>query len=632
MESSQRAIFAGDLLAAYTELEKRAAAAYIDVPPRHRAEALRRRSLLLAFEGLEGWGVSLSRWLLQAASTGFSGDGQPTSALLRKCRAGLSPDVESLVASARRSGSVRRADMHRAISQCCAHQQFWERLAEGGGVVNEFTRYMWRPLHFAAAVGAPATVSALLALGADPNVHNGVGLTPLHVAVAHGAASAAAALAAHTPALCKATDKYGRTPADYALAATFDVDDCCAMLRAIRDAGRCRARCEGAVRARESYGGPSVRRRSGCVVVDELDAQSLVFDHLAIGIPVLITRSPLPANLATGWKRRAFVGTYGDVELPLERYPYAEGSAGLYNDTFNRSSVAALAASAEVGAPRSRTVRQVASSEDRRHVAAHPAGDPPRSVFIAMKGWAKDSSTDALSPADGASPFAADAPSSSRRLLADWRRPPCVADGGRLLRSHSIQFYLGGKGAGAQPHWHSTAWNWLAHGAKRWLLWPPQRAMYSQRHVSAALAGATASEGADFAADAAASGGADLSAYANATSALECKQRSGDVLVVPETWGHATVNTRQWSIGWATELQFDRTFDLGQAKAHGDEWWRDPASEPPSEAGGDIESTGEGGSSAAGGSAGGSPARPRRRRATRRTAATAGSSGRKTEL
>ena len=45
MESSQRAIFAGDLLAAYTDLEKRAAAAYIDVPPRHRAEALRRSRL-----------------------------------------------------------------------------------------------------------------------------------------------------------------------------------------------------------------------------------------------------------------------------------------------------------------------------------------------------------------------------------------------------------------------------------------------------------------------------------------------------------------------------------------------------------------------------------------------------------
>ena len=92
------------------------------------------------------------------------------------------------------------------------------------------------------------------------------------------------------------------------------------------------------------------------------------------------------------------------------------------------------------------------------------------------------------------------------------------------------------------------------HGAKRWVLWPPEHASYAQRHVS--LSVPNASEG-----------------------ALYCEQRAGEVLIVPETWGHATLNRRP-SVGWATELQFDRTFDLGLGAAHGREWWRE-AEVPP---------------------------------------------------
>ena len=42
---------------------------------------------------------------------------------------------------------------------------------------------------------------------------------------------------------------------------------------------------------------------------------------------------------------------------------------------------------------------------------------------------------------------------------------------------------------------------------------------------------------------------------------------------MPETWGHATVNL-QPSVGWATEVHFDRNIDLGLDAKHGDEWWR----------------------------------------------------------
>ena len=131
-----------------------------------------------------------------------------------------------------------------------------------------------------------------------------------------------------------------------------------------------------------------------------------------------------------------------------------------------------------------------------------------------------------------------------------------VDDDGGFLKTKSIQFYLGGRGAGAQPHWHACAWNMLLHGAKQWVLSPPERASYAQSHVSLALQQNTSKKG-----------------------SLSCTQRAGDILVVPETWGHATVNSEP-SIGWATELQFDRTFDLGLGASHGTEWWRTQDSPP----------------------------------------------------
>ena len=45
------------------------------------------------------------------------------------------------------------------------------------------------------------------------------------------------------------------------------------------------------------------------------------------------------------------------------------------------------------------------------------------------------------------------------------------------------------------------------------------------------------------------------------------------MIVIPELWGHATVNLAR-SIGWASEFHFDRAMDDGLSATHGSEWWR----------------------------------------------------------
>ncbi|KAJ4461719.1 putative Darpin-darpin Rigid Fusion [Paratrimastix pyriformis] len=73
------------------------------------------------------------------------------------------------------------------------------------------------PLHLAALAGCAPYISTLLAEGADPCVtENALGWTPLHHAVAAGSQEAVEALCAHSPALLLAIgDREGRTPLHY---------------------------------------------------------------------------------------------------------------------------------------------------------------------------------------------------------------------------------------------------------------------------------------------------------------------------------------------------------------------------------------------------------------------------------
>ena len=63
-------------------------------------------------------------------------------------------------------------------------------------------------------------------------------------------------------------------------------------------------------------------------------------------------------------------------------------------------------------------------------------------------------------------------------------------------------------------------------------------------------------EGFSFSSHAAPTGAADaaeLTAERRVRGALMCEQLPGDVLLIPELWGHATLNL-QPSIGWASEM------------------------------------------------------------------------------
>ena len=77
-------------------------------------------------------------------------------------------------------------------------------------------------------------------------------------------------------------------------------------------------------------------------------------------------------------------------------------------------------------------------------------------------------------------------------------------------------------------------------GSKRWFLRPPTEAEYSTVPASRFV-------------PLLARNGSSSGSGSGSGSLLECTQRGGDVLYVPYTWSHATVNLRT-SVGYAVEF------------------------------------------------------------------------------
>lgn len=124
--------------------------------------------------------------------------------------------------------------------------------------------------------------------------------------------------------------------------------------------------------------------------------------------------------------------------------------------------------------------------------------------------------------------------------LEEQLEPPLVATQS-LERRHlyyraSTQLSVGPAGSGSPPHYHMAAVNTLVYGLKRWWLMPPRDAVYGALPVREWHAA-----------------GGPTALRAEGRTVLECVQRPGDVIFVPDHWGHAVLNL-ETSIGFASEF------------------------------------------------------------------------------
>ena len=102
--------------------------------------------------------------------------------------------------------------------------------------------------------------------------------------------------------------------------------------------------------------------------------------------------------------------------------------------------------------------------------------------------------------------------------------------------------------SGAPPHFHGDAFNALAYGLKRWFLWPPEKSFYSSKSIN------------DYRVKRGSKNHNRKNEFVWPKAhgrPLECMQEPGDVLFVPQMWGHATYNVKA-SVGVA--IEFDSIF------------------------------------------------------------------------
>jgi len=113
-----------------------------------------------------------------------------------------------------------------------------------------------------------------------------------------------------------------------------------------------------------------------------------------------------------------------------------------------------------------------------------------------------------------------------------------IGVGGPSSRDNFInaQWAFGGEGTGAPVHFHNTAWNALVYGAKKWLVYPPHYKIMSSNQIL------------DFFET-------DMDYFKKkGIQPLTCIQTAGDVMIIPESWGHGVLNLQE-SIAVATEAK-----------------------------------------------------------------------------
>jgi hypothetical protein len=129
----------------------------------------------------------------------------------------------------------------------------------------------------------------------------------------------------------------------------------------------------------------------------------------------------------------------------------------------------------------------------------------------------------------------------------------------------NAQWAVGGAGTGAPVHYHNTAWNMLVYGAKKWYLYSPRNAIMSNRQILDYVESDLVHFG-----NRGRVKTKDSSSYHSINTPLQnysvapmvCVQTAGDVMIVPESWGHGVLNIED-SVAVATESKSSMWRPLG---------------------------------------------------------------------
>ena len=354
----------------------------------------------------------------------------------------------------------------------------------------------------------PSILHQILKGKADPQARTAMGLTGLHIAAIKGSRNVVlpllqAGLKPNVP------DALNRTAMDLACLHRWYVEEFASALQTSVPHG-CPNKPQYLPPLKSGFkpGGwlkssiklPKKLTTEGCgidVIGYNANAEELIADYLSISRPVLVrnaSNSHVLSRLFHMWQRGKMEREYGEMVLNEVSVPYAESFG--YNKTVKTTL-------------RSFLVKMAAVNEEQGQARDVMELLPPSYVFQTI-------------------------PEKSP-VLEHFRIPSVLDPAQTEITTDKIQFYVGGALSGAPPHFHRTAWNFLVYGKKRWFIFPPKDAFYSKEHVW------------DWWRERYRDG--------KGARAWECIQYPGDLMVLPDMWGHAVINLQE-SVGVASEFVY----------------------------------------------------------------------------
>ena len=366
------------------------------------------------------------------------------------------------------------------------------------------------PMHEAAIWGNTEAVKWLIAEGADVNAQDKTGWTALHVASTQAAIKTISALQ-EAGADESIADEVGRTAAD--LASSWEPKPTNRM----RDEPEFRARVAKYYQKHgqdlEALGGWSNYTVDG-VSIDYCDFDEISADqvegkagrewffkqYVLSGRPVIIRGGTAKWKTRKGWTRKGLLRNAGGARMPdVGEIPYKSlysTEDGTYDkNTYSMNQFV-------------EKFMDAAPDATLKDMAPQYVFHPPTQQSMSI--------TDGISP----------------------RMPDFIKDLDLdNSQEETGQFYLGNPLTGAPLHYHNAAWNGMSYGSKRWFIFPPQHGAFSTRPAL----------------DFYRKDYPRLIKEKGFFRPLQCMQHDADLMIMPEWWGHCTVNSRA-SIGIAKEF------------------------------------------------------------------------------
>lgn len=458
-------------------------------------EIIKAHSLRLFTGGIDSTIVAMIRNLLMAGKPAWD-------ELVYHCNLNMS-DIDI-------SKSISLSLMKTVFSSCVISQEIVPKLLEREAVVHAENIFGWTPLLQIISLDNPTILHQVLKGHPDIQSRTAMGLTSLHIAAITGSSSVMLPLIQgnlkhHTK------DALNRTALDLACLNGWYYKEFANALKVSVPHTGCPVKPNYLPPLEDNISKSGGWYTSGIALPMELTndrcdievigynttPEELITQYLSISRPVLIrnaTNSKVMKKLHQLWQRNKLVKEYSDIVLNEVSVPFAESFG--YDQ------------------PSQTTLRAFLDKMTKLHKKQQQVRDimtltPPTYIFQSL-------------------------PRNSP-LLAHFVIPRVLDESKTEISTEKIQFYVGGALSGAPPHFHRTAWNALIYGRKRWFIFPPRDSFYSKVHVW------------------------DWWRYQYRNEAVktawECVQYPGDVIVLPDMWGHAVINLRE-SVGVASEFVY----------------------------------------------------------------------------